>query len=103
MVGAVPTSGYESGRCARARRAVHQARHRDALPAVQVPTLVLHRVGDRFMRVQHGQQLAASIPGARYVELAGDDHLVWIGDVNVVADEIEELLTGSRSGMHISD
>jgi pimeloyl-ACP methyl ester carboxylesterase len=51
-----------------------QADIRDVLPAVQAPTLVIHRVGDRDARVEEGRYIAAHIPGARFVELPGDTH-----------------------------
>jgi len=70
---------------------------RDVLPAVRVPTLVLHRTGDTDSDVEEGRYLAERIPGARFVELPGDDHLPWI-DVDQVLDEVEEFLTGVRRG-----
>jgi len=69
---------------------------RDILPTIQVPTLVLHRTGDHDVALPEGRYLAARIPGARFVELAGDDHLVSAGDVDALADEIEEFVTGTR-------
>ena len=69
---------------------------RDILPAIQVPTLVLHRTGDRDVAVEEGRYLAARIPGAKFVELAGDDHWIGAGDVDALADEIEEFVTGTR-------
>jgi pimeloyl-ACP methyl ester carboxylesterase/class 3 adenylate cyclase len=72
-----------------------QADIRDVLPAVQAPTLVMHRVGDRDARVEEGRYIAAHIPGARFVELPGDTHVpFWEPDE--VVDEIEEFLTGVR-------
>jgi class 3 adenylate cyclase/pimeloyl-ACP methyl ester carboxylesterase len=70
---------------------------RAVLPTIHVPTLVLHRHSDRAVNRRAGQQLAASIPGARYVELPGIDHLPWAGDSDAVLGEIEEFLTGKRS------
>jgi class 3 adenylate cyclase len=70
---------------------------RHILPAIRVPTLVLHRTGDTRVSVEGGRYLAAHIPGARYVELPGIDHVMWAGDVDRPADEIEEFLTGTRS------
>jgi pimeloyl-ACP methyl ester carboxylesterase len=70
---------------------------RAVLPTIQVPTLVLHRRGDRVVNRRAGQELAARIPGARYVELAGIDHLPWAGDSGAVLGEVEEFLTGTRS------
>jgi class 3 adenylate cyclase len=70
---------------------------RDILPTIQVPTLVTHRRGDRVVNRRAGEELAAQIPGARYVELPGIDHVPWAGDSDAVVGEIEEFLTGARS------
>jgi class 3 adenylate cyclase len=70
---------------------------RRVLPTIQVPTLVLHRTGDRDSRVEEGRYIAARIPGARFVELAGDAHIPWI-DADQIVDEVEEFLTGVRRG-----
>jgi class 3 adenylate cyclase len=70
---------------------------RHILPAIRVPTLVLHREGDTRVSADGGRYLAAHIPNARYVSLAGSDHVLWAGDVDRSADEIEEFLTGVRS------
>jgi pimeloyl-ACP methyl ester carboxylesterase len=69
---------------------------RAVLPAIRVPTLVLHRVGDRTIPVLNGRYLAKHIPGAKYVELPGADHLVFIGETATLLGEIEEFLTGTR-------
>jgi len=69
----------------------------DLPPAIRVPTLVLHREGDPWVTVENGRYLAGHVPGAKYVELAGQDHFPWIGDSDRVVDEVEEFLTGSRS------
>jgi pimeloyl-ACP methyl ester carboxylesterase len=71
---------------------------RHVLPTVSVPTLVLHRTDDRFIDVKHGRYLAKHIQGAKYVELAGDDHLPWAGGVDALCDEIQAFLTGVRRG-----
>ena len=70
---------------------------RGILPTIHVPTLVLHRRGDRVVNRRAGKELATQIPGARYVELPGIDHLPWAGDAEAVLGEIEEFLTGARS------
>jgi class 3 adenylate cyclase len=70
---------------------------RPALPLVQAPTLVLHRTGDRMVGLAHGRYLAEHIDGARLLELEGSDHLWWTEDADLLADEIEEFLTGTRS------
>jgi pimeloyl-ACP methyl ester carboxylesterase len=69
---------------------------REVLPTIRVPTLILQRIGDRDVNVEEARWIAAQIPGARYVELPGDEHLIWAGDVDEVVDEVEEFLTGSR-------
>ncbi|HET7120218.1 MAG TPA: adenylate/guanylate cyclase domain-containing protein [Solirubrobacterales bacterium] len=69
---------------------------RAVLPAIDVPTLVLHRAGDRMIAAAQGRYLAERIPGARYVELPGEDHLPFAGDVDALLDEVEEFLVGSR-------
>lgn len=69
---------------------------RNVLPAVRIPTLILHRTGDRNIRIEHARYMAERIPGARLVELAGDDHVPWVGDSDPILDEVEEFLTGVR-------
>ena len=71
---------------------------RDVLPALNVPTLVLHRRGDRVVNRRAGEWMAAQIKGSRYVELPGQDHFPWIGDGDAVVDEVREFLTGVRLG-----
>ena len=69
----------------------------DALPAIRVPTLVLHRTDDVSVDVQGGRELAESIPNAKYVELAGSDHFFATGENrDQILREIEEFLTGSK-------
>jgi class 3 adenylate cyclase len=69
---------------------------RSILPVIQVPTLVLHRSGDRAVNVGQGRYLAEHIPGAKFIELPGEEHLWWVGDSNAIVDEIEEFITGER-------
>ena len=69
---------------------------RDILPTIRVPTLVLHRTGDRVSSIEAGRYLATHIAGAKLVELPGDDHAYTVGDVDAIIDEIEEFLTGVR-------
>lgn len=72
---------------------------RHVLPAIQAPTLVLHRVGDKTIPVECGRYLARHIRGARYVELPGEDHLLQAFDpetMKLLVDEIEEFVTGER-------
>src|ERR1700683_4196839 len=68
---------------------------RDLPRQVQAPTLVLHAVGNNFVRVDHGRYLGTHISNARFTELASADHLPWTDDTGTVG-EIEEFLTGTR-------
>lgn len=69
---------------------------RDVLPLVRVPTLVMHRTGDLCLKVEEGRFVAGQIPDSKYVEMAGIDHLPFVGDQDEVLDEIEEFVTGVR-------
>jgi class 3 adenylate cyclase len=69
---------------------------RDILSAVRVPTLILHRTRERVIPVGGARFLAERIPGARLVELPGEDHHPWLGDSDAIVDEMEEFLTGVR-------
>jgi class 3 adenylate cyclase len=70
---------------------------RAVLPSIRVPTLVLHRLGDRDANVAEGRWIAEQVPGARFVELAGEDYLPWVGDQDSIVDELQEFFTGARS------
>lgn len=70
---------------------------REALPAVHVPTLVIHRRHDRAVNRRAGRALADGIDCAHYLELPGSDHLPWVGDTEAVLGEVEEFLTGART------
>jgi class 3 adenylate cyclase len=72
-----------------------QADVRDLLGSVQCPTLVLHRTGDLDAASDEGRYIARRIPGARFVELPGEDHVPFI-DPDQILDEVEEFLTGAR-------
>jgi pimeloyl-ACP methyl ester carboxylesterase/class 3 adenylate cyclase len=67
---------------------------RDVLPAIRVPTLVLHRAGDRCLLAEEGRYLASLIPTAQYVELPGDDHLPFVGDQDAIINHVQEFVTG---------
>ena len=69
---------------------------RSALSAIRTPTLILHRAEDRMMPVAHSRYLAQYIQGAKFVELPGQDHLIFGGDADAMLDEIQEFLTGTR-------
>jgi class 3 adenylate cyclase/pimeloyl-ACP methyl ester carboxylesterase len=67
---------------------------RPVLPSIHVPTLIVHRVGDRNCDVRNALFAAEQIPGAVYVELPGEDHLPWVGDSEAIVEQIERFLTG---------
>ena len=69
---------------------------RPLLPSVLAPTLILHRRDEPAFRVGHGRYLADHIPGAKFVELQGEDSLYWVGDTSLLLDEVEEFVTGAR-------
>jgi class 3 adenylate cyclase/pimeloyl-ACP methyl ester carboxylesterase len=71
---------------------------RHVLPRISVPTLVMHRPRELVWNLGHSRYLAEHIPGARYVELEGSDSFPFTGDSDAVLEEIEEFLTGVRSG-----
>jgi class 3 adenylate cyclase len=68
---------------------------RDVVPSIRVPTLIVHARGDLVCHVENGRWLAQHLPGARYVELPGSDHVPWF-DPEITLAEIREFLTGSR-------
>lgn len=72
---------------------------RHVLPAIRVPTLILHRVQDRCLHIEEGRYVAAQIPGATLVELPGDDHLPFVGDQEAMLSAIERFLEGRRDGV----
>jgi pimeloyl-ACP methyl ester carboxylesterase/class 3 adenylate cyclase len=69
---------------------------RDVLPAIHVPTLVLHRTDDTIVPTRQARYVADQIEGARFVELPGVDHVPFIGDADAFLDEIQEFVTGTR-------
>jgi len=69
----------------------------DIVSKVGVPTLVLHRKGDRAVGFDHGRDLAAQISGATFVPLSGDSHLPWFGDWEAVALAALDFLVPQRS------
>jgi class 3 adenylate cyclase len=69
---------------------------RDVLPSIRVPTLVMHRTQDSFIKVEHSRYIASKVPGARFVELEGGDNMFSVGDSEAVIGEMEEFLTGTR-------
>jgi class 3 adenylate cyclase len=74
---------------------------RAVLPSISVPTLVLHREGERFIDIRHSRYLAEHIPGARYIELPGAEVFSFGSEGDQLLDEIEEFLTGARQAPHL--
>jgi pimeloyl-ACP methyl ester carboxylesterase/DNA-binding winged helix-turn-helix (wHTH) protein len=69
---------------------------RRVLPSIRVPSLVIHRTNDQCLKVEEARYVAQKIPGAKYIELPGHDHLPFVGDQDAILDEVEEFLTGVR-------
>ena len=90
--------GISAGQVAREFRRAVERDLRSSLASVSVPTLVIHRQDNRFIRMGAGEYLAEHIPGAKFVVLPGADHAYFSGDVDAVVDEIEEFVTGVRGG-----
>jgi len=91
--------GHSPERVAETVRRTCESDLRPVLGTLSVPTLVLHRRDDRFIRVEAGRYVGEHIPGAKYVELPGEDHLSFVGDVDVLMDEVEEFLTGGHQAV----
>ena len=70
---------------------------RHILPAIRVPTLIIHREGDTRVSVEAARYAAREIPNAKLIELPGIDHLIWVGDTDAITDAAQEFLTGSRA------
>jgi class 3 adenylate cyclase len=79
-------------------RMAHEIDVRDVAPAIRVPTLILHSEGDQICHVENARFLARTIPGARYVELPGADHVMYAELADLALAEIREFLTGVREG-----
>jgi class 3 adenylate cyclase len=68
---------------------------RHVLPSIRVPTLLIHRIENRLVHVEHGRYLAAHITSARLVEIPGSDYFLWLGSTDVVLEEIRAFLGAS--------
>jgi class 3 adenylate cyclase len=75
---------------------------RDVLPTIRVPTLVVHRQDNPIVTIEQGRYVADQIEGASFVAVPGADYGLAVGDIDVVVDEVEEFLTGSRPA-HATD
>ena len=94
--GKMETNAMTPGAAREFMRMGHAIDVRDVLPSVPIPTLVIHRTGDRICHVENGRFEGANIPGATYVELPGDDHAPWVNGGDDILAEIAEFLTGTR-------
>jgi pimeloyl-ACP methyl ester carboxylesterase len=65
---------------------------RNVLPLIRVPALVIHRTGDQVLTVEEGRFVASLIPGARMVELPGEDHLPFVGTQDDILNEISDFV-----------
>ena len=74
---------------------------RAILPTIRVPTVVIHRQDDVRVRSWAGRELAENIPGARYLELPGEDHAPWSSDVDRIVDEIRQFMGASPTAVEI--
>lgn len=95
-MGRVERLGASPGAAAALWRMNLEIDARDLLPTVRVPTLVLHRKGDPMLSIDAARYLARAIPGAKLVELEGNDHLPWVGDSDAVVRETQSFVTGAR-------
>jgi pimeloyl-ACP methyl ester carboxylesterase len=86
--------GSSPGTIVRVRRMLDEFDVRDVLPSIRVPTLVLHRADNTFVRVEHGRYLAEHIPDARYVEVPGSDYFAFLGNAEVFLEEIGQFIDG---------
>jgi len=78
-------------------RRAYETDTRGVLSAINVPTLVLHKKGDPFTGLEHGRYLAENISNAKFVELAGVDHLFFAEDSDPMVEEMQEFVTGARA------
>lgn len=69
---------------------------RNILSTVRVPTLILHRSGDKEANIEEGYYIRDRIPGAKFIELEGEDHFPIVGDFDSILNEVEEFITGVR-------
>jgi pimeloyl-ACP methyl ester carboxylesterase len=71
---------------------------RHVLPAIRVPTLIIHNTYDQAVSVEASRYMAERIPDSKYVELPGRDHEPFVGNAEAILDEVETFLTGVRRG-----
>jgi class 3 adenylate cyclase len=89
-------AGASPGMARAVLQAITEIDARDILPAITVPTLIVHRTGEKVAPVEGARYMAEHIPRARLVEFPSQDHLIFVGDAHPIMDEVEEFLTGTR-------
>ncbi|HEX4903067.1 MAG TPA: adenylate/guanylate cyclase domain-containing protein [Acidimicrobiales bacterium] len=100
ILGSVERTCMSPGMARSVLEGMHDIDLRDVVPAIRVPTLVLHSPDETWFLVEMGRDLAARIPGARFVPLVGPDHLFWIDNAQRLPDAVEEFVTGATPGPH---
>jgi class 3 adenylate cyclase len=96
VVGAVREGRREPSAYQELARIFTEVDVRDVLPAIHVPTLVIHREGDAIVLEQQARYVADQIGNATYVELPGEDHVPFVGDADAILDEVERFVTGRK-------
>ena len=79
---------------------LHRADVAGLLDRIRVPALVVHRSGNRYVEPEYSRWVASRIPGASYLEVAGEDHVPYLGDVEPVLTAIERFLVNARAASH---
>jgi len=74
----------------------------ELLSSIKIPTLILHRDGDKAISIHHGRQLAIEIPNARFKVLKGGFHPPWYGESNEIIEEVLEFVGGGESRTPVS-
>lgn len=69
---------------------------RELLPHINQPSIVIQQQGDQLIRAENGRYLAKHLPNARYLELPGEDHWLWVGDTTALFAFIDELIKQTR-------
>lgn len=71
--------------------------YRGVLSSIKVPTLIIHREGDRWCNTEHARYLAEHIPSSKLRIMPGEDHIIWYGDQDGLIGEIQSFLTGETT------
>ena len=74
----------------------------NVLPNLRMPTLVIARSEDVVLPIEQQREAAQAIPNAEFLEVPGNDHLLWLGDWEGVCDAIQEFVTGKPASPHVT-